>query len=314
MSSGTDYKQMMETIWNKTSRERWDAAHASLGAAMQQHWTYGASMRVPGMQVHRAEVIVDGRSVALAQFVCRRYGLLFGVALCTRGPLWLAEVPDALKARIQRELKRTLPLRRPRFILFSPDLAEPSHASMATLTRVLTGYSTVIVDLSQSLQQLRAGLHAYWRNRLAAAERSGISIATVGNAPHEYRWVLDEERRQRERKNFYSLPLGFVDNYIDAGGAAAALILKAEYQSRPVAAMLFLLHGTSATYHLGWSNPQGRALNAHNLVLWNAFEQLKQRGIEKLDLGGVNTHDLPGISRFKINTGGKVVTYAGGYV
>jgi hypothetical protein len=28
----------------------------------------------------------------------------------------------------------------------------------------------------------------------------------------------------------------------------------------------------------------------------------------------VNTHDLPGISRFKINTGGEVITYAGGYV
>ena len=44
------------------------------------------------------------------------------------------------------------------------------------------------------------------------------------------------------------------------------------------------------------------------------IEQLKQRGIDKLDLGGVNTHDLPGISRFKISTGGEVITYAGGYV
>lgn len=305
---------MMEITWNKTPRERWDDAHASLGAAMQQHWTYGASMRAPGMQVHRAEVTVDGRTVALAQFVCRRYGRVLGVALCTRGPLWLAALPDESKAAIQRKLRRTLPLRRPRIILLSPDLVEPSHPSMATLTRVLTGYSTVIVDLSQTMQQLRAGLHPYWRNRLASAEKSALRIATVGQSPQEYRWVLDEERRQRERKHFYSLPLGFVDNYIDAGGAGSALILKAEYQSRPVAAMLFLIHGSSATYHLGWSHPQGRALNAHNLLLWNAFELLKQRGIAKLDLGGVNTHDLPGISRFKINTGGKVVTYAGGYV
>ncbi len=305
---------MMDIHWNQTPQARWDAAHTSLGAAMQQHWTYGASMRAPGMQVHRAEALVDGRTVALAQFVCRRYGFLPGVALCTRGPLWLAELPDALKARIQRELKRSLPLRWPRFILFSPDLADPQHPSMATLTRVLTGYSTVIVDLSPTLQQLRAGLHAYWRNRLAFAEKSGLTVAAVGTTPRDYRWVLDEERRQRERKNFYSLPLGFVDNYIDAGGAGSALILKAGHQSRPVAAMLFLIHGSSATYHLGWTNPQGRALNAHNLILWNAFGQLKERGITRLDLGGVNTQDLPGISRFKINTGGTVVTYAGGYV
>jgi hypothetical protein len=304
----------MDILWNQTSHEQWDAAHASLSAAMQQHWTYGASMRAPGMCVHRAEVIVEGRSVALAQFVCRRYGFMLGVALCTRGPLWLEPLPDTLKSRIQRELKRTLPLRRPRFTLFSPDLSDPTDPSMASLTRVLTGYSTVIVDLSPSMAQLRARLHSYWRNRLGFAEKSGLQIARVGTTPHELRWVLEEERRQRERKQFYSLPLGFVDNYVDAGGSEAALILKAEFQSRPVAAMLFLIHGRSATYHLGWTHAQGRALNAHNLILWHAFEQLKQRGIERLDLGGVNTHDLPGISRFKINTGGTVVTYAGGYV
>ena len=312
--SRVDYKQTMEIIWNSTSRERWDAAHASIDAAMQQHWTYGASMRAPGMSVHRAEEVIDGRTVALAQFICRRYGFALGVALCTRGPLWLEALPDVLKARIQRELKRSLPMRRPRFTLFSPAISNPSDPSMASLTRVLTGYSTVIVDLSPSIQQLRAGLHAYWRNRLAAAEKSGLTVAPVGLKLHEYRWVLQEEQRQRDRKNFYSLPLGFVDNYIDAGGEGSALILKAEHQSRPVAAMLFLIHGSSATYHLGWSYPQGRALNAHNLILWNAFEMLKQRGITKLDLGGVNTHELPGISRFKINTGGDVVTYAGGYV
>jgi hypothetical protein len=305
---------MMDILWNQTPRERWDEAHAAQGAAMQQHWNYGASMRAPGMQVHRAEVIIDGNTVALAQFVCRRYGYVLGIALCTRGPLWLAALTHAQQAQIQRELKRRLPLRRPRFILFSPDIRESGHPSMASLTRVLTGYSTVIVDLSLPLSQLRARLHGYWRNRLAAAEKSGLRIAIVGTTPRDYRWVLDEESRQREKKRFYSLPLGFVDNYLDAGGSESALILKAEHQSRPVAAMLFLIHGRSATYHLGWAHAQGRALNAHNLMMWTAFDLLKQRGVTKLDLGGVNTQDLPGISRFKINTGGEVVTYAGAYV
>lgn len=304
----------MQILWNQTSRERWDAEHASLAAALQQHWLYGASMRVASMQVHRAEIVADGRSVALAQFVCRRYGGLFGVALCTRGPLWLHEIPDTDKAILQRELRRSLPLRRPRLTLVSPDIADPHHPSMASLTRVLTGYSTVMVDLSQSLPALRAGLHGYWRNRLAMAERSGLAVAEVGTRPQDYRWVLEEEMRQREQKRFYALPTGFIDNYIEAGGSRSVLILKAEQQSRPVAAMLFLLHGSSATYQLGWTLPQGRKLNAHNLLMWRAFERLKERGIRKLDLGGVNTHDLPGISRFKINTGGDVVTYAGGYV
>jgi lipid II:glycine glycyltransferase (peptidoglycan interpeptide bridge formation enzyme) len=281
---------------------------------MQQHWIYGASMRLPGMQIHRAEVQLDGKTVALAQFICRRYAYLFGVALCTRGPIWLSEVSDTDKARIQRALKRSLPMSRPRIILFSPDLTDPKHPSMASLTRVLTGYSTVMLDLSQPLTALRAGLHPYWRNRLSTAERSGLKIAELAHDSPELPRVLAEENRQRERKRFYALPLGFIEHYLEEGGAESALILQASWQSRPVAAMLFLIHGSSATYQLGWTNPQGRALNAHNLILWGAIERLQQRGIVKLDLGGVNTHDLPGISRFKINTGGEVITYAGGYV
>lgn len=304
----------MQIIWNQTPRERWDAEHARHSTVMQQHWVYGASMRLPGMQTHRAEVVLNGRSVALAQFICRRYAGIFGIALCTRGPIWLGDVADADKARIQRALKQSLPMARPRIILFSPDLTDPQHPSMASLTRVLTGYSTVIIDLSQPLSALRAGLHPYWRNRLSAAERSGLKLAVLSHDSAELPRILAEEQIQRQRKRFYALPLGFIDHYFEEGGTESALILQASWQSRPVAVMLFLIHGSSATYQLGWSQAQGRALNAHNLILWNAIEQLKQRGIDKLDLGGVNTHDLPGISRFKINTGGEVITYAGGYV
>lgn len=304
----------MQIIWNQTPRERWDAEHASHSTVMQQHWVYGASMRLPGMQTHRAEVVLNGRSVALAQFICRRYAGIFGIALCTRGPIWLGDVADADKARIQRALKQSLPMTRPRIILFSPDLTDPQHPSMASLTRVLTGYSTVMLDLSQPLSALRAGLHPYWRNRLSAAERSGLKLAVLSHDSAELPRILAEEQIQRQRKRFYALPLGFIDHYFEEGGTESALILQASWQSRPVAVMLFLIHGSSATYQLGWSQAQGRALNAHNLILWNAIEQLKQRGIDKLDLGGVNTHDLPGISRFKINTGGEVITYAGGYV
>lgn len=306
----------MQILWNNTPRPGWDAAHASLGASLQQHWAYGDSLVTPRVQAHRAEVRLDGRTVALAQFLCRRYAGVVGVALCTRGPLWLERPSDVDCGRIYRALKRSLPLRRPRVILFSPDLTDDRDPALASLTRVLTGYSTVMLDLTQSEGQLRAALHAYWRNRLSSAERSALVIKEIAPLPEAYRRVLEEELRQRERKRFYALPTAFVDNYIAAHAEPqqAALILTAELQSRPVAAMLFLIHGSTATYQLGWSTAQGRTVNAHNLVLWRAMAMLKERGVKKLDLGGVNTEDLPGISRFKINTGGTVVTYAGGFI
>ncbi len=306
----------LQIFWNTTEREHWDAEHGMLGAALQQAWAYGESLRTPKVGVQRAEVRLGGRAVALAQFICRRYGGLFGVALCTRGPLWTAAVDADTQVRIYRELKRTLPLPRPRIALFSPDLDDPQHPGLSGLTRVLTGYSTVIVDIGQPEGELRSGLHPYWRNRLGAAERSGLTVSESGLRPQDTRRVLDEEMAQRRRKGFYALPVAFVDNYIAAHADPqdAALILQASLGKEVVAAMLFLRHGSSATYQLGWSMPAGRAAQAHNLLLWHAFARLRERGVTKLDLGGVNTRDQPGISRFKLSTGGRVITYAGGYV
>jgi lipid II:glycine glycyltransferase (peptidoglycan interpeptide bridge formation enzyme) len=78
--------------------------------------------------------------------------------------------------------------------------------------------------------------------------------------------------------------------------------------------MLFLIHGSRATYHIGWSDESARTLNLHNLLMWRAITELKRRQICWLDLGGINTDALAGISRFKIGTGGQAVVLAGTFL
>ena len=51
-----------------------------------------------------------------------------------------------------------------------------------------------------------------------------------------------------------------------------------------------------------------------NVLLWDALQALKERGVRKLDLGGVNTQRSAGIARFKIGTGGAVVSLSGSYL
>jgi lipid II:glycine glycyltransferase (peptidoglycan interpeptide bridge formation enzyme) len=91
------------------------------------------------------------------------------------------------------------------------------------------------------------------------------------------------------------------------------VVAYAELGKNSVAGMLFLIHGRVASYHMGWADNEGRQLNAHNALLWQAMAYLQGEGMQVLDLGGVNTHDLPGISRFKLGTGGRAITLAGTY-
>ena len=77
--------------------------------------------------------------------------------------------------------------------------------------------------------------------------------------------------------------------------------------------MMFLVHGCAATYHMGWASEAGRKSGAHNRLLWEALGRLRARGVRQLDLGGVNTVSGAGIARFKLGTGGRLVTLGGTY-
>ena len=63
--------------------------------------------------------------------------------------------------------------------------------------------------------------------------------------------------------------------------------------------MLLFRHGNTATYLLGWNSPEGRRRRAHNLLLWRAVLELRERQVGWLDFGGVNPA-APGVARFKL--------------
>src|SRR3546814_5562688 len=67
-----------------------------------------------------------------------------------------------------------------------------------------------------------------------------------------------------------------------------------------VAGVVLLRHGTSATYMASWTSAEGRAGQAHNLLLWRGIEALKAGGTQWLDLGGLNTESQRGLARFKL--------------
>jgi hypothetical protein len=179
----------------------------------------------------------------------------------------------------------------------------------------MTGYSTVLLDLKQSLPILKSGLEGKWRNRLNKALATEKIRFHVQPSLKRCEWLLGKEMDQREAKKFHGLPTNFVQAYIAAAAdpRQTFVVAYAELGKNTVAGMLFLIHGRVASYHMGWADEQGRQLSAHNALLWESVIYLQNLGIEVLDLGGVNTHDLPGISRFKLGTGGRAITLAGTY-
>lgn len=300
---------------------RWDRLHAVASAALQQDRAYGDAMAALGVRCTRAMVVDDDDTpVGLAQFLVRRVAGVVPVALCSHGPVWHPGFDLARRAPALRTVRDALRLGPLKVALFTPDAGEPAGVGMATLRRVMTGASTVRLDLRRSADALRGAMHGKWRNRLAAAERSALKVARVGTRPAQYRWLLERELAQRGARGYIALPDGFVERWQQACSAPPArageplLTLRADLGRDAVAGMMFLVHGSAATYQVGWSTDAGRDAGAHNLLLWHGIRLLQQQGIATLDLGGVDTGRGAGIARFKIGTGGSVMTFAGTYL
>ena len=94
-------------------------------------------------------------------------------------------------------------------------------------------------------------------------------------------------------------------------GKESVLGVEAKLGGDRAGGMLFLRHGSTATYHIGWSSPDGREENASNLLLWQAIRLLKKKGVATLDLGGVDTDHAPGLAHFKLGLGGRPLSQSG---
>jgi len=307
----------MKVQWDQMDMAFWDAQHAQAAAPLQRDWAYGSTMKTLGVHVLRACVSQDGSPVALAQFIVRRFfGQLASVALCSRGPIWLQALSGADKARAYQALRSTMPLKNLRWVAITPEESAGPDLGLSKWRRVMTGHSTVQLDLTPSMDALRAQLDKRWRHRLGGAESSALTVHRVGTHAGQYRWLLDAEMKQREQRGLHGLPLQFFDIYVPSRQQPRQTVLtvRADVGRDRVAGMLFLIHGQAATYQVGWTSDVGRDMHAHNLILWRGIEELRERGVRVLDLGGVNTIRSAGIARFKMSTGGRVVTYAGTYL
>lgn len=306
----------MKVQWDGHDMATWDHNHAQAAGALQQDWAYGSTRVAMGSSVLRAVVHADGKPVAMAQFIVRRFGRWAGFALCSRGPIWLQALSTHEKSLAYKAIGQSIPLPGLRFFMITPDEPLSPALGLPHVRRIMTGYATVMLDISQPLDVLRDNLDKRWRHRLGGAEKSELTIHRMGTNPGQYRWLLDAEMQQRVDRGLQGYPDIWFERYAESRKQPAKNILsvRADVGRDRVAAMMFLLHGEAATYQVGWTSDAGRDLHAHNLILWKGIEELKTRGIRQLDLGGVNTGRSAGIARFKMATGGVVKVLAGSYL
>lgn len=317
---------------------RWIAAHDRMRhSVLEQSWAYGEAVRVASRGRVRPErwLIAAGGTgpLGLAQVFVRRIAPLGRFVRLVRGPLFVSGLAREHRQAALAAIRAAWPWRQRCLLWWLPELngGSDSEAAMAALglQPMMTGYSSIRLDLTPPLERLRAGLDGKWRNALRAAEKSPMLVEFGSRAEgtwHDaaFRALLAEHDEHRIERGFRGPDGGFYAAFADAvpvgGGADGedAMLLWAHAgphlgKVRPIAGILILRHGRGATYAMGWSNAAGRLVNAHYRLLWRAIAELKQRGVTQLDLGGVDTERGAGVARFKLGLNGEVFTLAGSF-
>jgi lipid II:glycine glycyltransferase (peptidoglycan interpeptide bridge formation enzyme) len=280
-------------------------------ANIYQTWPYGA-VRHGEKDVSRFVLRREGQVVALAQARLQRIPLLrAGIAYVRWGPIWMRkgkkrDVEDFRMAvrglRNEYALKRGLALRIRPFLFSDEFAAFPSLLTDEGFTVVSDEEAgrTLVMDLSPSLDTLRAGIERKWRRHLSHAETKGFSfLEGYGDDLFEIlKRIYDEmiNRKKFVRPNDMN---EFREIQKRLPPELKMRIILCFFSGAPAAGALCSTMGDFGMNIYRATNDIGRQTGASYLLQWRIIEWVKQQGCAHYNVNGINPERNPGTYRFK---------------
>lgn len=265
-----------------------------LSCPLQQHPYFAAALRVCG----QAPTILPGQR----QIIALRRQFWPGI-FTTMLPRIQVDPQDLGDQLTSAGLHRSL-------LIISPDMPQPELANLGLLPLVAPA-TIAEIDLRPSMAIRRDRLHQKWRNRLCHAEAIKSLRITQRNMPLDAtHWLFTADAKMRKQRKYRNWPTALTLAYARENHGQAKLFVASEGRN-PIAAMLFLRHGTRATYHIGHTTARGRQVSAHTLLLWHVTNWLAAKGHQTLELGLIDTENAAGLARFKLGAGARPRTLGG---
>lgn len=173
---------------------------------------------------------------------------------------------------------------------------------------------TFILDLDQSLDELRKNLNPKWRSDLLKAEKNDLKITRSSS-------LADFDRFEplylelAARKGFRAVhDASFFRRVQSTSQPYEELCVHlAWHGGEVVAGHVGSFVGNTAVHLLGASNVKGREQRASHLLQLAAITHAKSQGNRFYDLGGINEVENPNVFTFKKRMNGRRVTSLGSY-
>ncbi len=304
-------ERKMQIKASDLSLEAWNGELKKIPKSnMLQEWFFGEAKKSEGNNPLRYEIKLASTTAGFVQVLQKKLpkipAYLYRV---NRAPLFLPGFQDliikfaALKLMAGQFSKWKI---KPLFI--APEMSHDFATEMILKKLGFFNYSKARyrsswLSLVLSVEQLRKNLQQKWRNTLNAAEKNGLSLR-ISNQKSDLQWLIERYKELMSSKQFQGTPVHLIEAlYLNAANTQFFIAI-ADFDGAACAAVLIALHGNSATYLVGWNGETGRNLKANHFLLWNSMLELKTRGFEWFDVGGMDEKNLPMITSFKEGLGG----------
>jgi hypothetical protein len=178
----------------------------------------------------------------------------------------------------------------------------------------MTRHLTATIDLARPAGRIWADVHSKTRNMISKARRCGLTVREASDddlvelpamiaapflrarrQPPDPFYLLNVARRLRAA--------GLARVLVAAGGGGAS----GGGSGRPVAGAIFLRHRDRSYYWAGGALDEGYETAASHLVQWEGIEAARAEGCVEHDLVMIDPVAAPGIARFKLRFGARVV-------
>lgn len=289
------------TDWTGVTEETWYDIMRRVGqSTLTQDWSYGGvKASEEGWKVERALIRCGGKVVGGVQVLVKYHAVVRG----NRGPLLLPEyrTPENVLSVI-RQVKKRFGFK---VYFWQTDLVNTpvvwNHlVNHSWYLYGRQGARSAWVDLRVSEESLRKGLKSKWRNQMTSAEKSGMQFAEWKDHFTEVISLYEENMR---RKQFQGIPVTLLKALFQQKNCPLVAYSVRNREGELLAFDVVYIHGCAATYLIGWNSEEGRKQNANNMLLFRAMLDLKNKGIEWFDLGGIDEIHTPQIAKFKRGIG-----------
>lgn len=254
------------------------------------------------------------------QILFRKLPLGFTIAYAPKPVIreWSSFIRDSFWDEVDSVCKK----RRAIFLKVEPDSwdTEPfpfRSSSFISSRHNIQPPRTIVVDLRGTENEILARMKQKTRYNIRLAEKKGVTVRTWGDIPAFHTMMLITGGR--DGFGVHSLEY-YRRAYELFHPTGMAELLVAEFEGKPLAALMVFARGRRAWYMYGASTDEYRNLMPTYLLQWEAMKWARSKGAEEYDLWGVPDEDeatleahfekrhdgLWGVYRFKRGFGGEL--------